>query len=359
MRPLRKVLRRTLVAEFYRTNAGFFLITIGLGFGFLKTPQHLDIATALAYDPLYYIIPFTLWLLYSLKVVGFIRAAAHLEKHSFLNFLVILPKTQRIRLTLYTQVLLLAPILGYGSFLSVIAFQQQQWDSLAMSLFGHILILSLNVRSLHLFLVNPRDRGVRKQILSWTALLPKSLSWLFVHQLFNRKALMFLGVKLISLVTVIGFIRIYEMEGVDERLAILGLLLSSGINAALVFHYYQFTEQTLVHYKNLPINKMHWAWTFFHTYVILFVPELGVYLGNMAGQVAWHHLLQVLLFPMALCSFYHGLLYWRPTNMEHFVKYPFFGTAILFFMVLGYVPTGLITGIALALGLVLVAWKFR
>ena len=101
MKSISKVLIRVLIKEFYQSNAGFFLVTIGLLFGFLKTPQHIDIAAALASTPIYYLIPMALWSLYASKTYFFVHRIKKIPSNSFLTDFVLLAAAQRKLLAIY------------------------------------------------------------------------------------------------------------------------------------------------------------------------------------------------------------------------------------------------------------------
>ena len=71
MSNIQSVLFKVLVKEFYRINAGFFLIVVGICFGFLRDIEHLALARYFTSAPVYLLIPFSVWLLYALKIIAF------------------------------------------------------------------------------------------------------------------------------------------------------------------------------------------------------------------------------------------------------------------------------------------------
>ena len=134
------LLFKSLVRPFYQANAGFFLVTVFLAFGFLKTPQHVDIATALAHHPVYYLIVLVPWVLYALKTLQFCQAQKRLPAYQFLGYLQLLPRAKRLRQVMLVQAGLLAPTLAYSVLLAAVALQEQQWLSLACVVLGNLLI---------------------------------------------------------------------------------------------------------------------------------------------------------------------------------------------------------------------------
>lgn len=346
-----KVLVRTLVKPFYQANAGFFLITVGLLFGFLKTPQHIDIATALAYSPLYYFIPFGLFTLYSIKTLQFCFTAQRLKTNQFLGWLVLLKPKSRVPLIISIQTQLMAPALAYSTLLLGTALQHQLWMSATIVVSGNLLLILTSAHFLHKRLITPVDPNLISGFRLWTNKLPKPFSMLFVHQLFTRQAVLLLGTKVISIGVIVGAVLIFQMEGTDYRLLTLGMLLSSGINAAFSFHYQRFEQTGMSVFKNLPISTNRWFGQFTLSYLVLMIPEAVVFLGNTITDAPLLLLIGSTLLPVGLLSFYQSVLYRKSVSMDHFIKYPFFTTATLFFVILGYVPA-----YTLVLGLLLISY---
>lgn len=342
MRAIKKVLVRTLVKPFYQANAGFFLITVGLLFGFLKTPQHIDIATALAYSPLYYSIPFALFALYSIKTLQFCFTAQRLKTNQFLSGLVILKPKARVPLIIYLQTQLMIPVLAYSALLLVMALQHQLWMSAIIVMGGNLLLILTSAHFLHKRLITPVDPSLISGFRMWTSKLPKPLPMLFIHQLFTRQAVLLLATKAISIMVIVGAILIFQMDGKDYRLLTLGMLLSGGINAAFSFQYHKFEQTNLSLFKNLPIGAGSWFGQFTISYVLLLLPEAVVFLGNTLMDAPPVLLIGSILLPVSLLSFYQSILYRKSVSMDNFIKYPFFTTAILFFVILGYVPAYLL-----------------
>ncbi|GAB5527255.1 MAG: hypothetical protein Roseis2KO_51270 [Roseivirga sp.] len=351
MSAVTKVLVRTLVKPFYQANAGFFLITVGLLFGFLKTPQHIDIATALAYSPLYYLIPFSLFALYSIKTLQFCFTAQRLNINQFLGWLVLLKPQARVPLIIYIQIQLMAPVLAYSGLLLGTAIQHQLWVSALIVAGANLLLILTAAHFLHKRLISPVDPNLISGFRLWTNKLPKPFSMLFIHHLFTRQAVLLLGTKAISIGVIIGAILIFQMEGTDYRLLTLGMLLSSGINAALSFQYHKFEQTGMSVFKNLPVSTSTWFGQFVLTYLLLMLPEVVVFLGNTLTDAPFGLLIGSALLPVALLSFYQSILYQRSMTMDNFIKYPFFATATLFFVVLGYMPA-----YVLVLGFLLISY---
>jgi hypothetical protein len=342
MKAVKRVLRRAIVNEFYKANAGFFLVVLGLGFGFLKAPQHIDIASVIAMRPIFYLCPLGLWLVYITKTMAFVFRIKKLPENTWLSYLDLMPSSERTITIIHLQALLLAPILAYGSFLAFMAYQLEQWFSVSLVIFAHVILLMISAHTVDRKLVSAVDAKGQSSFQNVIQYLPKVFPMLFIHQLIGRQAILLLGIKLASMAIVIGAVFIYQMESTDLRIMSLGLLLSSAVNAALCFHYHEFEQNQLMLFKNTSISKAKKFIWFSTTYLILMLPEIAILLGNLSLHVDWIFLLKAPLLPFSLLVFFHHLFYLKQMSMEGFTKYIFFATVILFFVILGHFDPSII-----------------
>ncbi len=343
MHSIAKVLLRTLVSEFYRANAGFFLVVMGLGFGFLKIPQHVDIASGLAAKPVYYLIPLLLWSLYGVKTLLFCTRIRKLAANQIIGEIVLLQPIQRKLLVVYVQTLLLLPALVYGLFMSFTAFQLGALQSAGLVLLGNGFILFTAAHFLHQVLISPSDPKATKGLTFWTQKLPKSFSWLYIHHLFNRQPIVLLASKAISVSIILGATYLYKSDENDLRLLTLGVLLSSAVNSVFSYRHFEFEASQLTIFRNLPLSLGSRFTSAFLTYLVLMSPELLVLVGNNLMQSDILFLVKISMLAPVLLLLYQSILTARKMDMEYFIRYPFFLTAILFFVILGEVDPAVLT----------------
>lgn len=353
MKAVRQVLIRTLVKEFYRANAGFFLLVLGLGFGFLKTPEHLAIASALAYNPIYYLVLFGLWTLYSFKTLNFCFTAKRLPAYWFLTEISILKASKRKTLILYIQFLLLAPILAYSTFLAFVAFQQGQTGSALLVVVGNAIVLLVSGHLLHGKVIQATDSSTTNTFRNWASRLPRWYSMFFIHHLFQRQGLALIINKLFSIGIILGATMIFEVEGIDLRYLALGMLLSSAANAGFSLRHYEFEMNSMKIFRNLPSSKLNLFWKDSATYLLLSLPEIIVLFGNNIWHVSVFQLVQISLLLPVLLIFHRTIMLTSTKDMEQYIKYVFFTTAILFFVILSHFNLLILETLAIAIGLVL------
>ncbi len=353
MSALKKVLIRTIVIEFYKENAGLLLVVIGFGFAFLKTPQHIDIASALAYQPVYYLVPLGLWILYGLKTLSFFFRIKQLPQNWFLTDINTLKSVKLKPLVIYIQFLLLVPVLGYSIFMTIIAAQLGQVQSVLILTISNIAILMTAAHFLHRRLITPVDISISKKSRDWTKLLPRTYSFLFIHHLAKRHGISLVLTKFFSIGIVLGATAIFNVEGVDLRYLALGLLLSSAVNASFSFKYSAFEKDALKLYRNLPLSKLNLFGKNSITFLILSLPDFLVFFGNNLSNVNVFELIKTVLIIPIMALLYYEIIRWKGINEEASVKYIFFITAFLFFVILGYVDILVIEAVVISLSLVL------
>ncbi|MBO3700742.1 hypothetical protein [Roseivirga sp. E12] len=338
MKAISSVLVRVIVKEFYKENTGFFLVVLGLGFGFLKTPQHMDIASALAFRPIYYLVPLGLWVLYTIKTLNFFYRVKRLPENWFLTEVIGLPNKGLKPLVVYIQFLLLFPILGYSIFMTVIAFQLGQINSAIILITSNLLLLMIAGYFLFLQLVKPVDPSISKRLSNWIRLIPRQYPFLFVHHLLHRHSISLVLTKLFSAAVILGATAIFNVEGIDFRYLALGILISSAINANFSFRYYEFEGSALKLYRNLPHSRIKIFAKNSVTYLILSLPEFLVFFGNNWSTSDILNLFQIALILPVVSVLHHMVVKNIRPNQEDYAKYVFFATAFLFFVILGYVP---------------------
>jgi len=353
MSPVAKVLIKTIVKEFYKENVGFFLIVLGLGFGFLKTPQHMDIASALAFRPIYYLIPMVLWILYTLKTLSFFNRIKRLPQNRFLTSINGLENTRLKPVIVFIQSLLLIPILGYGIFMIIIAADLQQTNSVLILVVFNFLLLMVAAHFLFRQLVKPIDSKTSEYASHRLGIMPKTYPFLPIYHLFQRHSVSLILTKLVSIGLILGATAIFNIEGVDLRYLALGTLLSSAVHANFSYRHYAFETKSLLLYRNLPIPRVKLFGKNTLTYIILSVPEFLVFFGNNIQHVNIVDLLQIVLLIPVISVLHYAMIKHMRFDLEGYFKYVFFLTAFLFFVVLGYVPIYLVEIILLVVALVL------
>ena len=211
MKSINSVACKAFIKQFYQENTGFFLLT--LSFGFLRTPHHVDLAGLLAFSPLYYLVPYVLWIGYTIKVLSFFKRKRKQADYSWVNFLLLMGEISVWKLSFSLSISLLAPIVGYTLFLLAIAIHFEQWLSTLAVFMGLIgIIFALHTVKRQIVGVFEKQSGSSFYHIKW---MPKSIPFHFVEWLLTKRGPMLLFTKVISIAILIVGILIFQVEGID------------------------------------------------------------------------------------------------------------------------------------------------
>ena len=359
MRAIDLVLNKVFVKRFYSENAGFFLVLLGICFGFLKAPQHFEINQALAESPIYYLIPIALWLLYAVKVVRFCYRVGREDDSIMLGSITLVGKSRLFWLVAKAQLNLFLPVVGYGLFMAYVAFENQMAGS-ALIVMG---VLVLFVLGLSLWQMNellkPKDFGLAAtgMVLKWN---PKFYFEFYIHNLLSFQGLRLMLMKLLSLLILYISIQVFLEEGIDLRYLALGALLSATANSFFSMNYAQFERSELQIFRNLPIGLTKSAVSFGLTFMVLSLPELLIIAGQLSSTVKWFELIKLIVFIPSLLMLFMAMAYQPNFNQERFTKQVFFISATLFFVILGHAGVLSLTLLALIVSvLILKVWMSK
>ncbi|HEY0740508.1 MAG TPA: hypothetical protein VGD40_03565, partial [Chryseosolibacter sp.] len=134
------VFAKVFVREFYRLNAGFFIVVITLTFGFMSGKEHKALAEFFVASPLLSLIPISVWLLYTFKVILFNRQRMVLAENVFLFNTSLLYRRQQLVAACQAVFAQLMPIIVYAVFLFVTALRNNFLQSFLL-LFAAVIVL--------------------------------------------------------------------------------------------------------------------------------------------------------------------------------------------------------------------------
>jgi len=356
MRAIDQVLNKVFVRRFYSENAGFFLVLLGICFGFLKAPQHFELSQALADKPIFYLIPIALWCLYALKVARFCARVGKEKESIMLGSLDMAGKSTLLLLTTKLQINLLFPVWAYGLFMTYVALEQQEFIS-ALIVPGSLGLLLLSLSLWHRRnLLDPKDFGLlATSIVSrWS---PKYFFEFYIHHLLSFQGLRVVLMKLLSLLILYISIQVFLEEAIDVRYLALGALLSATANSFFSMNYVQFERSELQLFRNLPMSFSKKIASLWLTFILLSVPEFLILVGQLNNVVNWFDLLTLTLLPPALLILFMALAYQPNFNQEGFTKQVFFISATLFFVILGHVGALTLSVLALSVSVLLLGMR--
>jgi hypothetical protein len=339
LRSLHFILTRVLVIEFYKVNAGFFFLAIGLCFGFLSGREHLALAQAFVSSPTLLLIPFIIWGLYTVKVIQYNRLEFSKTENNFLYHCASLTTNQ-----LWICCLSVAfkqfnlPFL-YAIFLSIVALKQQELDSL-IEITGVFISLTvvvgykLRAEVLHPGL-NKKISLLKNKIDSWFV---RQHIWFYPEWILRQQPLMVIGTKIFSGLLIIGVSRLYLFDSYDERLMAMGCTLAFSSNLALVYFYHRFDSLHFNLMRSLPIPLLKRLNSFMVTMILLNIVEAGLIFNYYPSPLSAYHCVELLLFGLSIYLLALAVLYIKSVEMEKFIQYVFTASFSWFILILFKMP---------------------
>ncbi len=316
------VLRKVFVNGFYRVNAGFFLVVIGLCGGIMGGREHMALAQFFVGSPVLLLIPVACWTLYGYKLINFNRLSLTRSENTFafqmgsltqkeLWFRLLSPTTQQ-----------LAPVWLYALFLLFVSADQRQWESIAEIILFLILLTGWIVRDQVIHISNP-DQGktTSRWGIDYHRLFIKPPFTFYSFWITRRQPLLVLGTKLFNIVLIHVACLLYVGESYDERLlAMMWSLVMAG-NLAIVFHYHRFENFDLGMLRGLPLSLLQRGWLFIKSIAPLLLPELVTLMIRYPDQLGFQYTVGLLLFTAGACLYAYASLFRRDISLEDFLQH--------------------------------------
>lgn len=330
---------RTLVTEFYRQNSGFFLLILLIGFGIIRSDDHVALFRYAMVSPstlVYYVIP---WMLYGLKTLSFVRSQFRHPAYGFLDLWRLIPFGTRLSGWVTMQAGLLLPVFLYAGWMGVYAFPARQWSALVLIglvLLGLVVLpIPLLERMLH---QTSREVRVRTFIRHWP--LPYPLY--FIQHLFRRQPLLLLLTKIFSGLLIMGVCLLYPTDDYDERLLTIGMLIGGLTQLGLAQEQYVFEHEYLLFLRNLPLSFGKRIGYLFVQGLLLFIPETLLLFRYLPATVSWLYVGKALFFGIGLWLAGLHRLYQNDKSLENLGSYGLWGFPIGLLLIMFQVDTALL-----------------
>jgi hypothetical protein len=346
------VLSKVLVRTFYKINAGFFLVVLGLCFGFLRKIEHIALAQFFVSSPYLLLLPILLWLLYTIKVVLYNRHAVAFPQNTFLGSFLFLQRRKRVVLLILIAVLQLLPIILYGFFLFSMAYGYQFYSimySIAGILGGMIILVAFSMHRNLFYQTRGRPITLIKRI--FDSKFTKPRLQFFIEWVIRTQPAIFFGAKLFACAVIIGISRLYLFDEYDVRLMSLSVMLAAAANIGLTFQFHRFENYHFQWMKNLPISLAQRILFFLFTFIIVSMPEWIVLLRFFPSQLSLFHYVELVIFGISLIFLAYTSLFIQYIAFEKLTQYMFYCFIGLMLLILFKVPILLLSGIQFFVGI--------
>lgn len=356
MRAVLKILHRSLVIEFYKHNAAFFGLIILVFFGFIRGNEHLIIGAFLVSNPGALFFLYALWLVYSIKVILFLKPEIHKSQNSFLESFLLLSNKVKFTSLYSVSLFILAPVLFYGSFLMFLAISKSHFLTV-FSITGFILLLSLGLSAyIHYQLHRlPHEKQVfQLRFFKKITLAPKLF---YISFLLRKEVVLFILTKIYTCLLIIGTSALYTTDDFDLRLLATGVLLATVGNVTIMHKYVWFQYQPLAFSLNLPRTYSNIIMSQIMSIIIVSIPEIVVLFRHYPISMNVLNIIGLLLLVIGLNHFMYAWMIRQQVELSNFIVVVFWIVVFTTFFILFSVHPLLIGIFLLAISMIIIYFR--
>lgn len=308
---MNRILSKAIVTQYYRINAGFFLVLLLLLFGLLPAnavvAMHQYLMTEITSNWLFLAGASLLWFAYSGKCLLYCHRELRNPTNGYLYHMQALPWWRHYGLWLAVHAQLMMPTLLYGAITVALGIHTHHYG-LAI-LFAAIQIVLLATPPLlstyttnntwrhHPIKMPALLRGVRK----------RPVTFLLHYALHMRKGT-FIGLKALSVLLLQGMVAANTDDINKESVAVLMMFLISA-HALLPVYFVQFAAIRLRFVNNLPISRAKLLLTGALTFAVIYLPEFLFLTLNGRHALPAGIMLSLYAVAIAQTMLYAALLY--------------------------------------------------
>jgi hypothetical protein len=309
--------------EFYRLNAGFFIIIITLTFGFMSDVEHKALAEFFVASPLLSLIPVAVWIVYTIKVILFNRQRLHLAENQFLLASSQLAYSTTAVVAFQTLFFQFMPVVLYGSFLILMGIKHNLLQSVSIIIGAVIFLISLSsvalIRSLKTPIHEPQTSALKKFIDKYTI---RPIGWIYAITVLRKEPFLFFGTKIFAGLLLFAVMRLYINETYDERLLAMAAAFAGIGNFMVMMQMQLFDFKYFIIMKSLPISHLQrWSYVVLITFIFV-LPEI-VLIVKYSPPLPLVELFSIMLLIPALALMVYSLLYIRFKNEESYGRLTF------------------------------------
>jgi hypothetical protein len=327
------------IREFYLANTGLFLLVIAFAGGFMRSHDHLALAEFFISSPFVSMIPMSIWVLYTLKVMAFNFERLNQKENEFIFCLMLLPVLKKWSMAVSVLAFQLLPVFIYGLFLCLIATKYGMLLSTLTIVISYMLLIST---AAYHFIWWSHHPNHEKKVLFLDRILnrrfTKPFSLFFIEWLIRNELFKLIGTKIFSGLIIIGVTELFKTDTYDLRLLSFGILISGAANTNIVLLLHRFENFHLQWVKALPISFLKRICVSLLSIGIVCLPEVILLIKNFPENRMWHDYIISTVFLFSIPILFYGLLYVKDRTQEEIMPIVFYCVIGWFVLVLFNVP---------------------
>ena len=331
-----KLLIRTIGIAFYQQHVGLFLVAFYLLFGMIQGYDlilfHKALLLSICSSPINLLILFSIWILYAVKSLLFLRNKLTQEDYSFTKQLMVVPKKEQITLWIKVYSFLLVPVLCYASLILITSIISQYF----FSFFATVLMLLLIMISLSIytFRFNNLSFNVSKSSINLPSIRIKKPFWSWpIWYLLNEQRLILLMCKIVSFVFFKAILLVFADMPNEIRIYLTALLAVVLSHAVLILNLTKFDAFYNSFAKNLPVNAIKRLIYWIVVFGLLLVPELILLVASTV--ITPLQFVNCVLFCLGSMLVLQSMVYFFKANTDRYLQYLLFFFFVSMFAILG------------------------
>lgn len=315
----------TIVREYYRTHAIFFLLVGGIAGGFMRSQDHIALAEYFVGSPTLLLLPISIWIMYALNVVKSNTNIITFSENEFLFCFPFFSRYTRWSVVLLTAIVELAPIILYGFFLIATSVKYDLsfiTSFLVVTLVVMLVIVSFYLnKKLHTPNTDKNDLIVFKWL---NKLVVKPSSLFFIEWIVRREPVIVIGTKIFGLLLLIALTQLYTTDTYDERLLSIGVIVVMCAQSNLTSYLHRFDNHYFSMLRSLPFTIVKRQLSVAITVCVLFSLEIGFLITHFPKSLNISSALSSVALVMSIPLFFYGLLTRKAKKQEELMTLTFF-----------------------------------
>jgi hypothetical protein len=340
------ILQKVIVRTYYIENTSFFLLTVGLAFGFMSGVEHRALAALFISSPFTMLIPIGVWTMYTLKVINFNSSLLSRNENEFIFYFILYPTWPKRLMVWSMACMQLIPAWLYGFFLISQALQYSMYLSMVLTLVALLVLCLLIAIVLYHNLHHPNRE---KKISAWRRFLNRhvtrpyptfALEWVSRHN-----PAMMIGTKLFASAILFGILQLYYTDTYDFRLLALGTIIATGISAQIIGEVHRFDTFHFTLPLQLPISFTRRFFTTLACLALIFLPESGIIITYFPTYLSPVLIVESIVCLWAVSFFWYAMLYQKARTADTHSKIVFASTMIWIVIALFSTPLWVIASV--------------
>lgn len=348
------VLTKVFAKEFYRENAGFFLVALGLAFGFMSGVEHIALAQFFISSPLLMLLPTSIWVLYTAKVIFFNVACIHRPENAFIYESIHLSTVTRIGSISIVLLAQLLPIIAYGFFLLFVCVQNNYFETAPIIIGMLVFLVGVSTIKFYFDLKNNQKEVTPSKVKNWIdSHFLRSFPIMMTEEIMRHQGFSWIGTKFFSCGFLLAVFQLYNTDTYDYRLLAIAATFSFTSNILLFNHLHRVENKSLDFYRSLPIPFYKRVVNVIIPILIITLPEFGVLITRTPDTIPSFLAFQIIIYGFSISIMLYGILFVSDWGFDRIVRIIFFLSIILMVLLLFKTPLLLLAGTLVSCGLYL------